>query len=154
MNEGVTLAPTCLLGGNEDNISPVVPSAGIQLEPAPVVSTSIACFTVPGAKSTSLLEMGSDESETALVVGSLPGQCDDYFSRHGKYFFEDGNITFLVNGFLYCVHRYLFSRDSEYFSTRLAQLGVRAHEALSTIVLLPDVECEDFEAFLSVLYPE
>ncbi len=59
-----------------------------------------------------------------------------------------------VNGFLYCVHRYLFSRESVYFSTRFAQLGVRDHEALSTIVSLGDVECEDFEAFLSVLYPE
>ncbi|KAH9168832.1 hypothetical protein EDB89DRAFT_1855061, partial [Lactarius sanguifluus] len=59
-----------------------------------------------------------------------------------------------VNGFLYCVHRHLFSRDSTYFSTRFAQLEVRDHEALSTIVSLADVECEDFEAFLSVLYPE
>jgi hypothetical protein len=41
-----------------------------------------------------------------------------------------------------------------YFSTRFAQLGVRNHEALSTIISLGDVECEDFEAFLSVLYPE
>ncbi|KAI9428920.1 hypothetical protein H4582DRAFT_1790006, partial [Lactarius indigo] len=59
-----------------------------------------------------------------------------------------------VNGFLYCVHRHLFSRDSTYFSTRFSQLGVRDHEALSTIVSLGDVKCEDFEAFLSVLYPE
>lgn len=59
-----------------------------------------------------------------------------------------------VDGFLYCVHRYFFSRDSVYFSTRFAQLGVRNHEALSTIISLGDVECEDFEAFLSVLYPE
>jgi len=129
-------------------MSPVVPSAGI----APVVSTSIARLTVPGARPMSFLEMGSGESETALAVDSL--QSDDHFSRHDKYFFKDGNITFLINGFLYCVHHHLFSRDSEYFSTRFAQLGVRAHEALSTIVLLPDVECEDFEAFLSVLYPE
>jgi hypothetical protein len=59
-----------------------------------------------------------------------------------------------VDGFLYCVHRYFFSRDSVYFSTRFAQLGVRDHEAISTIVSLGDVECDDFEAFLSVLYPE
>ena len=59
-----------------------------------------------------------------------------------------------VNGFLYCVHRHLFSRDSVYFSTRFAELGVHDHEALSTIVSLGDVECEDFETFLSVLYPE
>ncbi|KAI9441603.1 hypothetical protein H4582DRAFT_1933712 [Lactarius indigo] len=59
-----------------------------------------------------------------------------------------------VDGFLFCVHRYFFSRDTVYFSTRFAQLGVRGHEASSTIVSLGDVEREDFEAFLSVLYPE
>ncbi|KAH9051019.1 hypothetical protein EDB83DRAFT_2169044, partial [Lactarius deliciosus] len=74
--------------------------------------------------------------------------------RHGKYFFKDGNVTFLVDGILYCVHRYFFSRDSVYFSTRFAQLGVRDHEASSTTVSLGDIEREDFEAFLSVLYPE
>jgi hypothetical protein len=59
-----------------------------------------------------------------------------------------------VDGFLYCVHRYFFSRDSAYFSTRFAQLGVRDHEASSTIVSLGDVAYKDFEAFLSALYPE
>ena len=49
----------------------------------------------------------------------------------------------------------LGSRDSAYFSTKFVQLGVRDHEPLSsTIIPLCDVEREDFEAFLSVLYPE
>jgi hypothetical protein len=59
-----------------------------------------------------------------------------------------------VDGFLFCVHRYLFSHDSVYFSTRFAQLGVRDHEPLSTVLSLGDVECKDFEAFLSILYPQ
>ncbi|KAF8483730.1 hypothetical protein DFH94DRAFT_625730 [Russula ochroleuca] len=59
-----------------------------------------------------------------------------------------------VNGTLYCVHRYFFSRDSVYFSTKFSQLGVRDHESLNTFVSLGDVECKDFEAFLSVIYPE
>ena len=59
-----------------------------------------------------------------------------------------------VDGFLYRVHLYFFCRDSVYFSTRFAQLGVRGHEASSIIVSLGDVECKDFEAFLSVLYPQ
>ncbi len=58
-----------------------------------------------------------------------------------------------VDGFLYCVHRYLF-RDSVYFSTRFAELGVRDHYALSTIVPLEDVKREDFESILSILYPK
>ncbi|KAH9005692.1 hypothetical protein EDB83DRAFT_753461 [Lactarius deliciosus] len=52
------------------------------------------------------------------------------------YFFKDGNVTFLVGGTLYCVHRYFFSRDSVYFSTRFAQLGIRDHEPLPTIVTM------------------
>jgi hypothetical protein len=58
-----------------------------------------------------------------------------------------------IDGMLYCVHRYFFSRDSIYFSTRFAQLGVRDHEALPTIISFGDVERNDFEALLSVLYP-
>ena len=58
-----------------------------------------------------------------------------------------------VDGTLYCVHRYFFSRDSVYFSTRFAKLGIRDHEALPTIISIGDVERKDFEALLSVLYP-
>ncbi len=59
-----------------------------------------------------------------------------------------------VDGTLYCVHRYFFSRDSDYYSTKFTQLDVRNHEPLNTIISLVDVERKDFEAFLSVLYPE
>jgi len=78
----------------------------------------------------------------------------DPFVRHDKYYFKDGNITFLVDDTLYCVHRYFFCRDSTYFSTRLDQLGIREHEFLAIIISLGDVERKDFEAFLSVIYPD
>jgi hypothetical protein len=95
---------------------------------------------------------------------------EDSIVRHDLYFFKDGNVTFLVRGLfvfcipvvltnpqidgtLYCVHRYFFSRDSVYFSTRFAQLGIRDHEALPSIISIGDVERNDFEALLSVLYP-
>ena len=55
---------------------------------------------------------------------------------------------------LYCIHRYFFSRDSTYFSTRFAQLDIRDHEPLPTIISLGDIETKDFDAFLSILYPE
>jgi hypothetical protein len=54
---------------------------------------------------------------------------------------------------LYCVHRHFFSRDSVYFSTRFSKLSIRDHEALSTIISISDVERNDFEALLSILYP-
>ena len=55
---------------------------------------------------------------------------------------------------LYCVHRYFFSRDSTYFSTRFDQLDIHDHEPLSTIISLGDTERKDFDAFLSILYPK
>ncbi|KAH8996882.1 hypothetical protein EDB92DRAFT_1842570 [Lactarius akahatsu] len=77
----------------------------------------------------------------------------DSFIRHDAYFFKDGNVTFLVGGTLYCVHRYFFSRDSVYFSTRFTQLGIRDYEPLPIIITIGDIERTDFEALLSVLYP-
>ncbi|KAH9174989.1 hypothetical protein EDB89DRAFT_2067138 [Lactarius sanguifluus] len=109
----------------------------------------------PGAteKGTNSVNSTGEPSGTLTPSSTYPG-IDDSFQRHNTYFFKDGNITFLVDGTLYCVHRFFFSRDSAYFSTRLAQLGTRDHEALTTLVSLGDVEREDFEALLSVIYPK
>jgi hypothetical protein len=41
-----------------------------------------------------------------------------------------------------------------YFSTRFDQLGIRDHEALPITISLGNIERKDFEAFLSILYPE
>ncbi|KAH8996869.1 hypothetical protein EDB92DRAFT_1942487 [Lactarius akahatsu] len=57
----------------------------------------------------------------------------------------------LVDGSFYCVHRFLFSRDSVHISARL---GTRDHEALTPVVSPGDVEREIFEALLSVIYPK
>jgi hypothetical protein len=73
---------------------------------------------------------------------------DSASDLHAKF------IGLQVDGTLYCVHRYFFSRDSVYFSTRFDQLGIRDHEALPITISLGKVELKDFDAFLSVLYPE
>ena len=59
-----------------------------------------------------------------------------------------------VDGTLYCVHRYFFSRDSAYFNYKFSKLGVRNHEPLHTIISLDDIERKDFEALLSIIYPK
>jgi hypothetical protein len=43
----------------------------------------------------------------ARVTRSANPTSDDSFVRHDIYFFEDGNITFLVRNALYCAHRLL-----------------------------------------------
>ncbi|KAN0125696.1 hypothetical protein V8E52_000903 [Russula decolorans] len=99
-------------------------------------------------------EPSGNETSTSASTYPSADPAGDSFIRHHKYFFKDGNVTFLVDGTLYCVHRYFFSRDSAYFSTRFDQLGIRDHEALPVTISLGDIERKDFEAFLSILYPE
>ncbi|KAI9441602.1 hypothetical protein H4582DRAFT_1397150 [Lactarius indigo] len=123
-----------------------------QIQMSPTASESEA-RGLPGAgfraRHTSLPGF-PEEGKTPRNEHTTP---DDSFIRHDTYFFKDGNVTFLIDGTLYCVHRYFFSRDSVYFSTRFAQLCTRDHEALPTIISIGDVERKDFEAFLSILYP-
>ncbi|KAI0002240.1 hypothetical protein BJV74DRAFT_818012 [Russula compacta] len=138
-------------GDNERSVSPVstTTTSVVSIDSIPSNTSS----TVPDAPRTTQ----SQVSFPVFLGNRAPGlhfANDDPFLRHDKYYFKDGNITFLVDGTLYCVHRYFFSRDSTYFSTRLGQLGVREHEALSIIISLGDVERNDFEALLSVLYPD
>ncbi|KAI0302320.1 hypothetical protein B0F90DRAFT_1713914 [Multifurca ochricompacta] len=71
------------------------------------------------------------------AASGMQKACDGTFIRHDKYFFKDGNITFLVGGTLYCVHRY--------FSPVIRS---------PIVISLGDIESKDFEAFLSVIYPE
>ncbi|KAI0282891.1 hypothetical protein BGY98DRAFT_954135 [Russula aff. rugulosa BPL654] len=131
---------------NERSISPIstTPSSVVSIDSISSES-SLSRATQPRVKAMNVLgdrEFGVHHAN------------DDPFARHDKYFFKDGNITFLVDGTLYCVHRYFFSHHSTYFSTRLDQLGIREHEALPIIISLGDIERKDFEAFLSVLYPD
>ncbi|KAI0001020.1 hypothetical protein BJV77DRAFT_972136 [Russula vinacea] len=74
------------------------------------------------------------------------------FTQHKRFFFEDGNITFLVDGILYRVHRYFFCRDSNIFKTRLSRLPVRETSSLP-VISIENVKSQDFDAFLSILYP-
>ncbi|THH21577.1 hypothetical protein EW146_g60 [Bondarzewia mesenterica] len=70
--------------------------------------------------------------------------------KHERFFFGDGNVTFLVKDTLYRVHQYFFSRDSPHF---LYLISRHAHEEHSSTITLNNVEVHDFDAFLSVLYP-
>ncbi len=91
-------------GGNEVKISPVVSSPGtpsvVPVEPllplmkSPIMpETSRARTRARPASFLGFLGMGTGESETP--DGSR-WQCDDPFLQHSKYFFKDGNVTFLV----------------------------------------------------------
>ncbi|KZP24164.1 hypothetical protein FIBSPDRAFT_951467 [Athelia psychrophila] len=69
------------------------------------------------------------------------------YARHPRYYFEDGNIVFLVEDTLYNMHRYLFARDSTHFRTILRDNGA------SDPCVISDVSCTEFDEFLAILYP-
>jgi len=75
------------------------------------------------------------------------------FTQHKRFFFDDGNITFLVDGILYRVHRYFLCRDSKIFMTRLSRLPVQEDGSSLPVISLENVKSKDLDAFLSVLYP-
>ncbi|KAI0295235.1 hypothetical protein BC826DRAFT_1008983, partial [Russula brevipes] len=135
----------------------------------PLVSTTSSSLPVSALSVVSIDTILSDSHMTTLeTLGARPAELGvkpksslegtepmtvDSFLRHDTYYFKDGNVTFSVGDTLYCVHRYFLCRDSVYFSTRFAQLGIPDHEPLSTIISLDDVERSDFDALLSILYP-
>ncbi|KAH9005685.1 hypothetical protein EDB83DRAFT_753127 [Lactarius deliciosus] len=148
---------------NEITISPVLSSAASIVSFDSTFSDTYPSHLQmsPTAEPPGLPSHGFGAKQTSLPrfsEGKIPRNDhttpDDSFIRHEMaYYFKDGNVTFLVDGTLYCVHRYFFARDSVYFSKRFAQLDIRDHEALPTIISIGDVERKDFEALLSVLYP-
>ncbi|KAI0060587.1 hypothetical protein BV25DRAFT_946750 [Artomyces pyxidatus] len=65
--------------------------------------------------------------------------------KHPRFYFEDGNTTFEVEHVLYHVHRYFF-RDSNILAG--------ATIASASPIELQGVKTREFDAFLSIIYPD
>ncbi|TFY63235.1 hypothetical protein EVG20_g6400 [Dentipellis fragilis] len=114
---------------------------------SPDFTTSMSGHIVPTVPA-------ADDESDLLISGIEHGDYDRRsepagFKKHERFYFEDGNVTFLVKGILYRVHRYFFQRDSSYFRGVLGRSGVTS----TPISLDDDIRCSDFDAFLSILYP-
>lgn len=78
--------------------------------------------------------------------------------RHREYYLDGGDIIFLVENYLFRVHRYFFERESPVFRKQLADsahAGAGHHRAGSSDtdpMVLHDVRTEDFSRFLWVFY--
>ncbi|TFK50194.1 hypothetical protein OE88DRAFT_333091 [Heliocybe sulcata] len=71
--------------------------------------------------------------------------------KHGRFFFDDGTVTMMVEKTLFRVHRFFFQRDSALFREQLlVHPKVRSGES---VVELKDCTALDLERFLDVLYP-
>jgi hypothetical protein len=76
----------------------VVPIESLLSDPytkSPITPEAWRARAEPGARPPSFLGVGAGESETPLADGPRQ-KSDDSFPQHSKYFFKDGNVTFLV----------------------------------------------------------
>ncbi|PCH35747.1 hypothetical protein WOLCODRAFT_107779 [Wolfiporia cocos MD-104 SS10] len=90
----------------------------------------------------------SESSEDCSIPPSSPGT--DYLIEHQRFYFDDGNVVFQVEGVLYNVHRYHF-RDSKTFQQLL--FNAATNGGAGGPIALELVRRADWERFLSLLYP-
>jgi hypothetical protein len=97
-------------GGSEHIISPVPSSTPSivsvdsihELEAFSIVQPEEATGPAPESlanrMSSLLAEPSGNETSTSASTCQKADTADDSFTRHHKYFFKDGNVTFLVRG--------------------------------------------------------
>jgi hypothetical protein len=97
-------------GGNEHIISPVLSSTSSIVSIDSILLTQtydISAFkkqppapeSLARRMSSLLVEPSGSETSTSASTYPRADTADDSFIRHHKYFFKDGNVTFLVRGF-------------------------------------------------------
>ncbi|KAF9645394.1 hypothetical protein BDM02DRAFT_3101459, partial [Thelephora ganbajun] len=76
--------------------------------------------------------------------------------RHREYYLEGGDIFFLVENYLFRVHRYFFERESPVFRKQFADSALNGHHRVGSSdndpLVLHDVRTDDFSRFLWVFY--
>jgi hypothetical protein len=96
-------------GGNEHDISPVPSSTPSIVSVDSVLSHELEASSIvqpkearPAPESLAnhmsflLAEPSGNETSTSASTYQRADTADDSFTRHHKYFFKDGNVTFLV----------------------------------------------------------
>lgn len=72
--------------------------------------------------------------------------------KHQKYFLSDGNVTFLVDGTLFRVHRFFLERHSDFFKNLFGQYP--DYGTLHDPIPLDDCSSDHFASLLWVFYKE
>ncbi|KZP20410.1 hypothetical protein FIBSPDRAFT_1022589 [Athelia psychrophila] len=115
--------------------------------------SSASAPSSPPPTSPSLMSLSSSHASSpfGVTITEAPvdqtNEPDANKSRHPQYYFEDGNVVFLIEDTLYNVHRYFFARDSTHFRALFQDTDTSHPCAMS------DVSCTDFDEFLAILYP-
>ncbi|KAI0316104.1 hypothetical protein OF83DRAFT_1084502 [Amylostereum chailletii] len=108
--------------------------------------TSIA--SSPSSLATDYVAVESP-SNTIPAAGRFPQP--QPIPHHSRFFFEDGNATFIVNDLMYRVHRSVLCPHSAKFDALLDMQTPLTHNVHE--VFLKDVTTKEFDAFLSLFYP-
>ncbi|KAI0319271.1 hypothetical protein OF83DRAFT_826548 [Amylostereum chailletii] len=104
---------------------------------------------VASLSSTTISEGAIHRPATSPRTASASGHdtCGLAHDSHSRFYFEDGTVTFLVEGAAYRIHRYFLTRDSLYFRKLFE------HTDFAGPIELKGTTKVDLDAFLSVLYP-
>ncbi|KAI0330431.1 hypothetical protein GY45DRAFT_1218890, partial [Cubamyces sp. BRFM 1775] len=85
-----------------------------------------------------------------------PQSAVEQIKRHPKYYLNGGDVHFLVENYIYRVHRYFFERESAWFREKLAAPAPPGQapkgSSDSNPFPLDDVAADDFSKFLWVFY--
>ncbi|VDC02850.1 unnamed protein product [Peniophora sp. CBMAI 1063] len=104
-------------------------------------------------------ESSAPDVTTPLATASDLKDEETSVAKHPVYYFDDGNVCFLVEDVLYCVHRYFFQRDSQWFRDLFKSPGSDLKANMGgelpsgDVFLLDGITSLAFDAFLSILYP-
>ncbi|KAF9562970.1 hypothetical protein CPC08DRAFT_345049 [Agrocybe pediades] len=102
--------------------------------------------------------------ETDKMMEVVDSEDTQTHRRHGRFYFNDGNVMFLVKRTLFKVHRYFFERDSPIFASMFSlppPVPVEDRDSPPFVegdsdehpILLEGVCPQQFEQILSILYP-
>ncbi|KZV76885.1 hypothetical protein PENSPDRAFT_660846 [Peniophora sp. CONT] len=97
------------------------------------------------------IEFGPLSSATSgaehLSRAPSPGRGADDAVKHPQFYYEDGSLTLLASGTLYCVHGSVFTSLSPFWADKLQSASSGA------IHRVEEVSSSDLASFLSVVYP-
>jgi len=97
---------------------------------------------------------------TLQVAHTPPWQQVIMPKRHEEYYFDDGSVILLVDGTLFRVHRYYFTRESQIFADMFSlppceasgSSGTREGQSDSSPIEIPGVAKQEMESFLGFVY--
>ncbi|RPD57424.1 hypothetical protein L227DRAFT_230802 [Lentinus tigrinus ALCF2SS1-6] len=85
-----------------------------------------------------------------------PQSAVEQIKRHPKYYLNGGDVHFLVENYIYRVHRYFFERESAWFREKLGAPSPAGQQPKGSSDANPfpldDVAADDFSKFLWVFY--